>query len=255
MSVTPVTTNLLAAAVPAPNLPGAPLAVATAFTGTRQSFIAQGVATAERTKLCKNTLGDAALLETFGMWGGNGVHGFAYGVTPSALTTALTLNFTPGQAQIGLPVQILAGINDSHPLPISQAHIYVWLLQNGTWTDTATTTPPAGAVLYCCHCSTDSSGVTSIDLAGRVTFEAGVAVRSTGDAGGPADSPSSQIVVMTKTAFCSYLWDGASHRQIGIPSVASDPASPVAGDMWFNTVSLKLSTYTGGAIKRTAAFT
>ena len=254
MSATPITSNLLAVNVPAPIVPSTYNDLAAAAGGTSASSIAQALLDGDIYGMCPKITLNAAIQDAASRYGGGGVYGINNGLALSGTTTAYTLTVAQGQASIDGPVQVpAAGV--TYTLPGSQSHIYVWLKQDGTVTHSLTTAVPTGGKVYLGHCVTDGSGITAIDMAGVVQLHSGVPFRLSGDSGGPTDSPSSRLTILTKTAFGTYLWNGTAHLQVGLPSVTADPSNPIAGESWWRSDTLKHSIYTGGAVKRSAAYT
>ena len=126
-------------------------------------------------------------------------------------STGLTLTVATGWAFIDAIVDVAAAIN--YTLPASSTS-YIWLMQAGTLTHTATTTPPAGKALYLGKVVTSGSVVTSSDTYGLVQLLGGMAWRTTDDAGTPADSPGANLRIWTKCPGGLYIWTGAAHTRL-----------------------------------------
>lgn len=91
---------------------------------------------------------------------------------------------------------------------------YVWLTQTGALVSDTTKTYPAGAKIFLGTVTTSGSAITNIDNAGVITLSGGKALRITADLGAPTDSPSSTLLLFTKTAGGMYVWDGYAHRYL-----------------------------------------
>jgi len=124
---------------------------------------------------------------------------------------------------------------------------WVWLQQNGALLALTSTTPPATLSVLLGSVMVSGGVVTNIDTSGVVYLEGGCLVRSSADPGVPTDSPPSNLILIHKTPFGRFLWDGAAYRQIDHPSVTADPTSTFEGLQWFRSDSLTNYVWSGGA--------
>lgn len=135
--------------------------------------------------------------------------GEGLGVNPGS---GLTATIDDGYAVIDGVVPVSGA--QPYVLPASQADVWLWLKQDGTFTHTLTTTPPAGKSCLLAHLSTDGSSVLSCDPTVAYRLRSGMVWRETTDDGPPTDLPSDEHRTFRKTSAGTYVWDGEEWKEI-----------------------------------------
>ncbi|MDQ3833620.1 MAG: hypothetical protein M3315_08290 [Actinomycetota bacterium] len=199
----------------------------------------------------KNTLADvdfrhnaanpnAAHLENVAGQRGMGV---LSGLTLVAPGSGLNLTILAGKANIGAVVEYAGGT-----LAIADNTTrYVWLQQDGQPIALATTAAPSQPAVFLGTATASGGNITAVSMTGVVRLLGAQMVRQTSDTGMPADSPPPSVVLFNRSASGTYLWNGSEYVPLGVPQQSSDPASPVAGDVWLNTTEGAIKARVGGS--------
>jgi hypothetical protein len=172
--------------------------------------------------------------------------------------SGLQLTIKAGQANIGGIVEkstdSTLAVPDSHPGTAGD-RLWIWLNQNGTLSYTiAGASAPAGLSCLLGSVTTSGGNITAVDTSGVCYLSGGYLFRESADPGIPTDTPLTGAVLIHRSTFCDWLWDGVAYRQINIPDVSSAPTSLANGMSWYLTTDNKLYRRTAGATKASAAF-
>ena len=189
-------------------------------------------------------------------YGSGGAYAVAYGLVLSA-GSGLTLNVAKGHAMVDgvveVPADTTIAVPDGHNTATDR--VWVWVNTAGTISIRTDTTAVANAAVLG-SCTTNAGAITAVDTSGVVYVRGGDLYREVVDDGALSDTPPSGMIIWTKAGTnWVWLWNGGAYRQIGVPQLTADPGVLANGMFWYRTDLDKMSTRTGGATKRSAAYT
>lgn len=234
----PTVYELLAAAVPAPVVPGALLSIAGAVPTVASVVVANDSGSGSlSTPFNEN----AARIDALGR-AGAGAYAIDWDSNPASaslpgldltVSSGLTLAIAAGQAVLDSVVQKLAATTLA--LDDNIARIYLWMSDNGTITAVNNSTAaPAGRQVFLGSCRTDNptGAITSIDGSGVMYFRGPHLFRRTADTTTPTDTPPAGLAFFNRGIGGTWLWDGVEYAVVAGVQAGLFPTVIDSGEAW-----------------------